>query len=61
MSTQQFKDYADFLPKATGGFTYWLVSNGLAINVGYDKIRKGAIYEINEEIIPEIKRILDVK
>lgn len=61
MSTQEFKDYSHFKEKGTGGFAYFLVYNGLAINVGYDKIRKGAIYEINEEIIHEIKKILDVK
>ena len=60
MSTQEFKDHYDFLPKATGGFTYYLQINGLATNVGYDKIRKGAIFKINEDIIPEIKELLGV-
>lgn len=60
MSTPEFKDFADFIDKATGGFGGWLTNNGLATNVGYDKVRKGTIYEINEDIIPEIKRILDV-
>ena len=60
MSTQEFKDFAVFKKKATGGFSYWLTYNGLATQTGYDEVRKGAIYEINEDIIPEIKRILDV-
>jgi predicted type IV restriction endonuclease len=58
MSTQEFKDHADFVSHGTGGFTAFLTHNGLASNVGYDNIRKGAIYEINEEIIPNIKAIL---
>jgi predicted type IV restriction endonuclease len=60
MSTQEFKDHYDFLPKATGGFCYYLQINGLATKVGYDKIRKGAIFKINENIIPEIKELLGV-
>jgi len=60
MSTPEFKDFAVFKKKGTGGFGSWLTYYGLATKVDVDKIRKGAIYEINEEIIPEIKAILDV-
>lgn len=60
MSTQEFKDHYKFKTKATGGFTYYLSYNGLAEKIGYDNIRKGAIFKINEDIIPEIKAILGI-
>jgi len=58
MSTKEFQEHYPFKPKATGGFAYFLTKRGLAKKVGQDKIRKGAIFEINEEIIAEITAIL---
>jgi predicted type IV restriction endonuclease len=58
MSSQEFKDFSHFEPHAVAGFNGFLTRNGLAAYVGEDPIRKGAIYEINKEIIPKIKDIL---
>jgi predicted type IV restriction endonuclease len=60
MSSKEFKEFAEFKTKATGGFSAWMMINGLATKVGYDEIRRGAIFRINEEIIPWIKKILGV-
>jgi len=61
MSSADFKDFAEFKKKATGAFSAFLTANGLATNVGYDDIRRAAIWRINEEIIPEIEKILNIK
>jgi len=60
MSTKEFTDHYPFKKRATGGFSWFLIKNGLATKVGYDEIRKSAIFEIDEEIIPEIKAILGI-
>lgn len=61
MSTPEFKEHAHFLKHGTGGFAYFLTYWGLATNDGYDKVRNGTFFKINEAIIAEIKGILDVK
>jgi hypothetical protein len=60
MLTKEFLEFAEFKRFATGGFSKFLTENGLATKVGYDEYRRAAIYRINEEIIPEIKKILGV-
>lgn len=60
MLTKEFLEFAEFKKYATGGFSKFLTENGLATKAGYDEYRRAAIFRINEEIIPEIKKILGI-
>ncbi len=61
MSTKEMKEFADFKEKGVAGFTGWLKTHGLARNVGYDKLWKGAVFEIYPEVIQDLKRLIGIE
>jgi hypothetical protein len=58
LSSAEIVRLCNMVPTLMGGFSQFLTKNGLATKADYDDISRSVIWQIEEEIIPDIRKIL---